>query len=177
MKGFVLGIVTVILILALALLFALMGFVNTRADNPPSKVETAIAGRAMDASVARRAPELTNPVTPDEANLVAGARLYRDHCTLCHGDPAHPKSLLADSMNPPAPQFVDDKPDMPENQNFYIVQHGIRWTAMPGWKNVLNEHQLWQLVAFLSRMHDLPPAPKQVFSDTPPQTQPPSAPH
>lgn len=175
MKGFVLGIVTVILILALGLLFALKGFVNMRADNPPSKLETAIAGRAMDASVARRAPELTNPVTPDEANLVAGARLYRDHCTLCHGDPAHPKSLLADSMNPSAPQFVDDKPDMPENQNFYIVQHGIRWTAMPGWKSVLNEHQLWQLVAFLSRMHDLPPAAKQIFSETPPQTQLPSA--
>jgi thiosulfate dehydrogenase len=177
MKGFVLGIVTVILILALGLLFALKGFVNMRADNPPSKLETAIAGRAMDASVARVAPGLTNPVTTDEANLIAGARLYRDHCTLCHGDPAHPKSLLADSMNPPAPQFVDDKPDMPENQNFYIVQHGIRWTAMPGWKNVLNEHQLWQLVAFLSRMHDLPPAAKQIFSETPPQTQLPSASH
>jgi len=177
MKGFVLGVVTMILILALGLLLALRGFVNMRADNPPSNIETAVAGRAMDASVARRAPKLTNPVTQDEANLVAGARLYLDHCTLCHGDPAHPKSLLGNSLNPPAPQFVDDKPDMPENHNFYIVQHGIRWTAMPGWKNVLNEHQLWQLVTFLSHMHQLPPAVRQVFSDTPTQTQPPSASH
>jgi len=169
--------VTMILILALGLLLALRGFVNMRADNPPSNIETAVAGRAMDASVARRAPKLTNPVTQDEANLVAGARLYLDHCTLCHGDPAHPKSLLGNSLNPPAPQFVDDKPDMPENHNFYIVQHGIRWTAMPGWKNVLNEHQLWQLVTFLSHMHQLPPAVRQVFSDTPTQTQPPSASH
>ena len=175
MKGFVLGVVTMILILALGLLLALRGFVNMRADNPPSKIETAVAGRAMDASVARAAPKITNPVTPNEKDLAAGARLYRDHCTLCHGDPAHPKSLLADSMNPPAPQFVDDKPDMPENQNFYIVQHGIRWTAMPGWKSVLNEHQLWQLVTFLSHMQDLPPAAKEVFSDTPLSTKPPLA--
>jgi hypothetical protein len=34
--------------------------------------------------------------------------------------------------------------DMPENQNFYILQHGIRWTAMPGWKEVLSEKQIWQ---------------------------------
>jgi thiosulfate dehydrogenase len=170
MKGFIFGIVTMILILVLGLSFALMGFVSMRADSPPSKVETTLATRAMDASVARAAPKLTNPVTADEANLVAGARLYRDHCALCHGDPAHPKSPLADSLNPPAPQFTDDMADMPENQNFYILQHGIRWTAMPGWKNVLSEQQTWQVVTLLSHMHDLPPAAKQVFPEAGPRT-------
>jgi thiosulfate dehydrogenase len=172
MKGFIFGIVAMILILALGLLFALTGFVSMRADNPPSKLEATLAGRAMDASVARAAPQMPNPVTADEANLVAGARLYRDHCTLCHGDPAHPKSLLADSLNPLAPQFMNDMPDMPENQNLFILQHGIRWSAMPGWKNVLSDQQTWQLVTFLSHMHDLPPAAKQVFAETTPPAQP-----
>ena len=166
MKGFIFGIVTMILVLALGLLFALKGFVNMRADNPPSKMEATLAGHAMDASIARAAPKATNPLIADETNLVVGARLYRDHCTLCHGDPAHPKSSLADSLNPPAPQFMNDMADMPENQNFYILQHGIRWTAMPSWKNILTEQQIWQLVTFLSHMHELPPAAKQVFTDT-----------
>ena len=177
MKGFIFGIVTMLLILALGLLFALLGFVGMRADNPPSKMETTLATHAMDASVARAAPKLTNPVAADETNLVAGARLYSEHCTLCHGDPAHPKSPLADSLNPPAPQFMNDMADMPENQNFYILQHGIRLTAMPGWKNVLSEQQIWQLVAFLSHMHDLPPTAKQVFTETAPRTQPISGSH
>lgn len=177
MRGFLFGILAIILILAVALLVALLGFVNMRADNPPSHLETAIASHAMDASVARAAPKLTNPIAADEANLAAGARLYRDHCTLCHGDPAHPKAPLVDSLNPPAPQFMDDKPDMPEPQNFYILQHGIRWTAMPGWKTVFNDQQLWQLVTFLTHMSDLPPAAKQVFSETSPQTQTPGASH
>jgi thiosulfate dehydrogenase len=165
MKGFILGIVTMILILALGLLIALMGFVNMRADNPPSKLETTLAGHAMDASVARAAPRLANPIAADEPNLVAGARLYRQHCTMCHGDPAHPKSTLAESLNPPAPQFTTDMANMPEHQNFYILQHGIRWTAMPGWKNVLSEQQIWQLVTLLSHMHDLPPAAQHVFAE------------
>jgi thiosulfate dehydrogenase len=177
MKGFVFGIVTMILILVLGVSFALMGFVSMRADNPPSKMESALAGRVMDASVARAAPKLTNPVTADEANLVAGARLYREHCALCHGDPAHPKSPLADSLSPPAPQFTDDTADMPENENFYIIQHGIRWTAMPGWKNVLSEQQTWQVVTLLSHMHDLPPAAKQVFAEAGPRTAPSSPSH
>jgi mono/diheme cytochrome c family protein len=177
MKNFLFGILTMILILAVGVLFALLGLVNMRADNPPSHLEAAIAGHAMDASVRRAATKLTNPVTADEANLLAGARLYCEHCALCHGDPAHPKAPLSDSLNPPAPQFMDDKADMPENQNFFILQHGIRWTAMPGWKNVLNEQQLWQLVTFLSHMSDLPPAAKQVFSETSPQTQPAAGSH
>ena len=177
MKGFLFGIATMIVILALGLLFALLGFVSMRADNPPSKMETTLAMRVMDASLARAAPKLTNPVAADETNLVAGARLYREHCTLCHGDPAHPKSPLADSLNPLAPQFTDDMADMPENQNFYIIEHGIRWTAMPGWKNVLSEQQTWQLVTLLSHMHDLPPGAKQVFAEAAPRTGPSSASH
>jgi mono/diheme cytochrome c family protein len=136
-----------------------------RADNPPSKIQATLASHAMDASIARAAPKATNPLTADEANLV-GVRLYRDHCTLCHGDPAHPKSLLADSLNPPPPQFMNDMADMPENQNFYILQRGIRWTAMPGWKSALKEQQICQLVTFLNHMHGLPPAAKQVFTET-----------
>jgi mono/diheme cytochrome c family protein len=177
MKGFVLGIVTMLLILALGLLFGYLGFVSVRADNPPSKMETSFAGHAMDASVARAAPKLANPVPADELNLLAGARLYRDHCTLCHGDLAHPKAPLVDSLNPPAPQFMDDMADMPENQNLYILQHGIRWTAMPAWKSTLTDLQLWQLVTFLSHMHDLPPAAKQVFSEPSPRATPASNSH
>src|SRR5580704_15475388 len=165
MKGYILGILTIILLLSLGLVFAWLGFVNMRADNPPSHLEAAVAGHVTDASIGRAAAKLNNPITADETNLVAGAHLYREHCTLCHGDPAHPKATLNDSLNPPAPQFMDDKADMPENENFFILQHGIRWTAMPGWKNVLNEQQLWQLVTFLSHMKDLPPAAKQVFSE------------
>ncbi len=174
MKAFIFGIVTMILLAVAGVVLALMGYVSMRADDPPSKMESAIAMRAMDASVERAAPKLKNPLEADEVNLAAGARLYRENCTVCHGDPAHTKAPLADSLNPPAPQFMEDMADMPENENFYILQHGVRWTAMPGWKNVLTEQQMWQLVTFLTKMHDLPPAAKQVFAEGAGQTQAPA---
>src|SRR5215467_10288355 len=146
MKGFICGVATVVVLLAVLLLFGLMGFVNMRADKPPSRIEATIAGHAMDESVSRDAPKMANPIAADEANLIAGARLYFDHCALCHGDPVHSKSPLADSLNPRAPQFMDEMAEMPENENFYILKHGIRWTAMPGWKNVLSDQQTWQVV-------------------------------
>ncbi len=92
---------------------------------PSLHLEAIIAGHVMDASTARAAPKATNPVAADESNLIAGALLFRDDCPLCHGDPLHPISLLADSLNPSVPQFRNVMADMPENQNFHILESGI----------------------------------------------------
>jgi hypothetical protein len=51
MKGFIFGIAIMILLLALGIVFALMGFISMRADDPPSKLDSTLAGHAMDASV------------------------------------------------------------------------------------------------------------------------------
>lgn len=115
---------------------------------------------SLDAAVDRRAPEVQNPVQPTDANLIAGMKVYQTNCASCHGDTHRPHGMLADALYPRAPQFVEDAPDMPENQNFYIIQHGIRLSGMPAWKRVLNEQEIWQVTAFLSHMDKLPP---QVF--------------
>jgi mono/diheme cytochrome c family protein len=47
---------------------------------------------------------------------------------------------------------------MPENQNFYIIQHGIRLSGMPAWKQSLSEQQMSQVTTFLSHMDKLPPS-------------------
>ena len=171
MKGFIWGVfLTIVVGSGIVLFGALTGRVSMRADMPPSRLETEIAGRAMDASVERNAPKITNPLKADEATLVAGATIYRDHCAACHGDPVHPESPLSKTLNPPAPQFMSDSADMPENQNFYIAKHGIRWTAMPGWENALSEQQIWQVVTFLAHMDSLPGKAKDVFAGAQPGT-------
>jgi hypothetical protein len=48
--------------------------------------EKMLAHKALDAIVEREMPK-TAPIQPDEANLAAGATLYREHCAVCHGLP------------------------------------------------------------------------------------------
>lgn len=164
MKAFILGILITIAAIIIAVIFvAETGRVDMRADQTPSSWERRLAGGAMDASVDRHAPKLTNPVQPTTQNLVAGAVVYLDHCALCHGDPAHPRSPLGESLYPPAPQFMTDAADMGDSENYYITVHGIRWTGMPGWKNVLKEQDIWQVVTFIGRMANLPPEVNSVF--------------
>ncbi len=50
---------------------------------------------------------------------------------------------------------------MADNQTFYIIQHGIRWSGMPAWSKTLSENQTWQLVTFLSHLKSCRPLPRK----------------
>ncbi len=152
--GFLSGIV---LLLLAVFLYVRFGFVNPRADIPINALEMHVAMPALDAAVDRRAPEAKNPVAMSDENLLAGMQIYQSDCASCHGDVSHPHAALAETLYPRPPQFVEDAPDMPENQNYYIIRHGVRLSGMPGWKDALSDEQMWQVTTFLSHMDKLPP--------------------
>jgi mono/diheme cytochrome c family protein len=146
-----------VVILLLSFCIVRFGFVDPRADAEPGVFESRIAMPALDAAVERRAPAVQNPVAPTDSNLIAGMKIYQASCAGCHGDTVHAHSAFGDSFYPRAPQFVEDAPDMPENQNFYIIQHGVRLTGMPAWKTTLKDAEMWQVTTFLSHMEKLSP--------------------
>lgn len=158
MRKFILGFVAGIAVLLLAAFcYVRLGFIDPRADKDVSLLESKIAMPSLDAAVDRRATETPNPVQLTDANLIVGMKIYQTNCASCHGDIHRPKGMLANSLYPRAPQFLEDAPDMPEHQNFYIIQHGIRMSGMPAWKQVLSEQEIWQVTSFLSHMDKLSP--------------------
>jgi mono/diheme cytochrome c family protein len=159
MRKFLLGFLSAfVLVVLIGFSYVRLGFLDPRADIPINGLEERIAMPAVDASVDRRAPNIKNPVNSNDASLLAGMKIYQTNCASCHGDVDHSHAMLADSLYPRAPQFVEDAPDMPEYQNFYIIQHGIRLTGMPAWKQSLSDQQMWQVTTFLSHMDKLPPS-------------------
>ena len=162
MKGFLIGILAGIAGLAGSVfMFLRLGLLSPSAARPPSTFESKEAMKFLDAAVTRRAPGQGSRLAASDEDLLVGLRLYEAHCALCHGDPANPSSAIGLAFYPRAPQFLQDAPDMPENQNFYIVKNGIRWTGMPGWGKVLSKEQVWKLTSFLAHMRDLPLAVEQ----------------
>jgi thiosulfate dehydrogenase len=158
MGRFVVGLVTgVVMALLAEFTWVRFGFVNPRADIPENGFERSLAMPALDASVDHRASNLKNPIQPTEANLIAGIKIYQANCASCHGDIRRRQSMFADALYPRAPQFMEDPPDMPENENFYIIEHGVRLSGMPAWGKILNQQQAWQLTTFLKDMDKLPP--------------------
>ena len=165
MKNFVLGIVATLLVLVIgAFAYLRLGLIDTRASLEPSSTESGLAMSFLDASVDRHASEIRMPIESNPAVLTDGVKIYRQSCSGCHGDPAHPQSALL--FYPRAPQFMKDAPDMPPNQNFYIIKYGVRWTGMPAWEGVLSDAQIWKVVAFLSKMDHLPPGVEEQWKAT-----------
>ncbi|HTV60087.1 MAG TPA: c-type cytochrome [Verrucomicrobiae bacterium] len=162
MKNFIIGVIFALVVAAAGVSYYVMkGYVNTRADQPPSAIESKLAMSAMDASADRNAPDQKNPVTATEENLVAGAKLFHDNCAGCHGLPSNSDTEFGESFYPPVPQFFKDAPDMPDNENFYVIKHGVRWTGMPAWNKTLTDQQIWQITTFLATIGKLPPAALQ----------------
>jgi thiosulfate dehydrogenase len=158
MLRFLSGFMAAIVIVFLAgFLWLRLGFVDARADAPKNGLERAVAMPALDASVRRHAPQVQNPVAATDDNLVAGMKIYQNNCAGCHGDIHQPHGAFGDSLYPRAPQFMEDAPDMPEYQNFYIIEHGIRLSGMPALRSSLKEEEIWQVTTFLSHLDKLPP--------------------
>jgi thiosulfate dehydrogenase len=173
MRGFIVGvIVTIVLLFVAALLIAQFGLFPTRADATPPAFESHIAMSAMDSSMERHAPRLTNPVPPTDQNLIDGAKLYTMNCASCHGTLDYKPSLLEHSMYPPPPQLILDPLDDPEWHIYYAIRTGVRYTGMPAWEHVVSDQDLWKLTAFLSRIEKLPPGVqdymKNAYGATPP---------
>ncbi len=146
-----------LLIGAAAFCYIRFGFVDPRADIPVGALERSLAMPALDAAVDRRAPDVKNPLQANQANLTAGMKIYQTNCAGCHGDIHQPHGTFGDALYPRAPQFLEDAADMPDNQNFYIVKNGIRFSGMPANGKILNTQQIWQVTTFLSHMDKLPP--------------------
>jgi mono/diheme cytochrome c family protein len=164
MRNFILGMIFTLVVLMVGVVWVTrMGLVKVQADQPPSSLERWFLGGASDASVERHAPKERNPVPATEENIVAGAQLYVNHCAGCHGTPSNPNSPLAHSFDPPVPRFFMHAPDMPENQNFYVAKHGLRFTGMPAWDKTLSDQQIWEIVTFMSNIPKLSPAAKKVL--------------
>lgn len=168
MRGFVLGIIVTLAALGFGMYEAAkQGYIYLGADQKPSFAESIFAMSVLDASTARHIGGLKNPISPTEDNIEVGAKIYLAHCAGCHGVPANPDSQFSHSFNPPAPGFFKEPPDMSETENFYIVQHGVRWTGMPSFGSTLSDDQIWQAVTLLSHITSISPATRKIF-DLPP---------
>ena len=101
-------------------------------------------------------------VPADETNLLAGAKVYREHCAVCHGVPDAPRTAIAEGMFPRPPQLFKGMgvTDDDASESYWKVAGGIRMTGMPGFKDHLSETQLWQVAVLVKNADKISPAVK-----------------
>src|SRR5689334_12837817 len=145
-KGLLLGILLGILLVAgTVYIYFSSGNAPVATTAPPIPFERTLARVGLH-SYLDKLPHPAPQVPADEANVIAGAKIYKEQCATCHGLPNEPKSAVAKGMFPTPPELFKGTgvTDDEEWESYWKVEGGIRMTGMPGFKGRLNETQIWQ---------------------------------
>jgi len=137
----------------LVAIFVSVGGVDVSADKPDGWIARNLLHFVFKRSVATHSADLT---PPDDLASPYRVRLAAQHfdmvCANCHGRPGFGQSVVALSMNP-RPQYLPKVVDQFTNAELYqIVEHGVKYSAMPSWPTDARGDEVWSMVAFLRQL-------------------------
>lgn len=155
-------------IAAFAGVFIYAGIYNIGADAPHSKIVYNTLDQLREHSIASYARGIKPPSDLNSSNRIqAGAGLYAEMCTGCHLGPGIEPSEMSQGLYPQAPQLARGNDHTPAQQ-FWIIKHGIKLSAMPAWGKTHNDELIWDMVAFLQQLPKMSPEQyKQVVASAP----------
>jgi thiosulfate dehydrogenase len=169
-KALLVGIVLGVLIVAGGVYFY---FASGRAPvataGPEMPLERRMARMALHAYL-EKLPHPAPQVPADEKNLMEGAKVYKEHCAVCHGLPGQAPTAIAEGMAPRPPQLFKGTgvTDDDEWESYWKAEGGIRMTGMPGFKGKLTEPQIWQVVVLVKNADKISPAVRAELTGTAP---------
>ncbi|MGC8855637.1 MAG: c-type cytochrome, partial [Anaerolineae bacterium] len=94
---------------------------------------------------------LTHSFGPQDADL--GREVFGTYCQSCHGEKGRGDGPAAASLTPPPTNLAQLARQVGDDFLFWRISEGVAGSAMVGWKGILSEEQIWQVIAFL---HTLP---------------------
>jgi mono/diheme cytochrome c family protein len=157
MKSFLLGVVaTVLLIVGAGLVAIYAGVYNVAADKPHNAVEAWLLGTAMTNSVKAHATGIKGPSDLDsEGRVHDGSHLFDEMCVQCHGAPGKEPDEVGKGLRPEPPDLTKAVRRWNAAELFWILSHGITATGMPSFGGTHTDEQLWNIVAFLTKLPGL----------------------
>ncbi len=103
-------------------------------------------------------PEATLPTIPidrAEGNVVEGGEHFNHHCASCHDLGGKADSAFAKGFYPPVANLTSPQVQKYSDEQLkWIVENGIRYTGMPGWKGLIDEAVQWKIVYYMRALAD-----------------------
>jgi mono/diheme cytochrome c family protein len=122
----------------------------------PSALETAIARAARNLAIPSSAKDAKNPYPATAENITAGREHFADHCATCHANDGSGNSEMGPNLYPKPPDMrLAQTQDLTDGEIFYIIDHGVRMTGMPGWGTLHTADDTWKLALFIRHLPQL----------------------
>jgi mono/diheme cytochrome c family protein len=158
LRWFLIGAGAGFVVLAAAPLVWLSEARGLSAREQPGAVETWIALQMRDAAMPREARTRQNPIASTPEMLTEARAHWADHCAGCHANDGSGDALIGKRTYPPAPDMrLPATQRLTDGELFFIIQNGIRLTAMPAWGGGSghDEEDSWKLVHFIRHLPKL----------------------
>jgi len=98
------------------------------------------------------------PLSPDV--MKESLAHFADHCATCHANDGSGQTPIGKNVYPKAPDLrLADTQSMSDGEIFWIIHHGIRFTAMPAWGegDPAQDKASWKLVHFIRHLPQMTP--------------------
>jgi mono/diheme cytochrome c family protein len=152
-------------VIASVLIYVYAGIFNVAADEPHSAIVYAAMEIIRGRSITVRAKDVQPPSLDDATLIATGARHYAAMCGGCHLAPDKKDSEIRAGLYPKPPDLTKNI-HMNPAEEFWVIKHGIKMSAMPAWGMTHDDSSIWGLVAFLQKLPDLTPAQYQALAKT-----------
>lgn len=137
--------------------FLYFGAYNIAADAPHTRPVYALLESLRDRSIAVHARGIQPPADlASPQRLAVGAGLYNEMCSSCHLGPGVEASELSKGLYPQAPVLAETQ-DLTAGQQFWVIKHGVKLSAMPSWGKTHPDPLIWDMVAFIRRLPGMTP--------------------
>ena len=162
--------VVLLVLAAFAGIFIYGGVYNVGADEPHSALVYNALQELRDRSVSSYAKGINPPTDLNSPQrIAAGAALYNEMCTGCHLGPGVERSELSQGLYPAAPELARGD-DLSAAEQFWVIKHGLKLTAMPAWGKTHDDQLIWDMVAFIRQLPKLNASQYQAVVSSAPES-------
>lgn len=145
-----------------------LGLYNIAADAPHNRLTYSVIETFREKSIAARSGSIAVPADlAAPARIASGAGLYTEMCSGCHLAPGMEETEMSQGLYPQAPVLFRGT-DRSAAEQFWIIKHGIKMTAMPAWGKTHDDRLIWDMVAFVRKLPGLSPAQYQAITQNAP---------
>ena len=138
--------------------FIYLGVYNIAADEPHTPAVYSVLERLRNQSIQAHARGISPPTDLASAQRVSvGAGLYGEMCSGCHLGPGVEKSEMSQGLYPQAPELAKVAQRLTPAQQFWIIKHGVKLSAMPAWGKTHPDPLIWDMVAFVRKLPGMTP--------------------
>ena len=123
---------------------------NLTALQQPGPLERRVANLVKHAVIRRASRNGIPPPPPGTISSEAGLARYNLDCGTCHGSHGLAQTASGRWMYPRAADLTSQEVQSYSDQElFWIINNGIRFTGMPGFAKVETPNHIWSLVSYV----------------------------